>query len=206
MFKLFFPVEQVIRDNRNWLFMAVGIFMIFTLVFFFSTVPSDPEIEAMLDSQLAQLQEMVTFILEKNPVISALLVFMNNYISMAQMLIFGAVAGISPLVTLGLNGAIVGMLLALSAGNDPLLLLQIIVFGILPHGIFELFAFFLCAAIGLKFGYHCIASPLSGKTRLESFRFIWKEAISVLPLVVLLLLLAAFIEIMITPRLLELVF
>jgi len=141
-------MEQVIRDNRNWLIMAVGIFMFFALVFFFSSMPSDPEVEEMLDSHLVQLQEMVTFIFENNPVISALLVFMNNYISMAQMLIFGVVAGISPLITLGLNGALVGMLLALSAGNDPLLLLQIVVFGILPHGIFELFAFFLCAAIG----------------------------------------------------------
>lgn len=186
--------------------MAAAIFIIFALVFFFSATPSDPEGVEVLNGQLAQFQEMVTFILDNNPLISALLIFMNNYLSMAQMLILGVVAGISPLVTLGLNGALVGMLLAISAANDPLLLLKIILFGILPHGIFELFAFFLCAAMGLKFGYHCIASPLPKKTRLESFRFIWKEVISVLPLVVLLLLVAAFIEIMITPLLLEMVF
>ncbi len=203
MFKIFFPAEQVIRNNRSWLIMAVAIFMIFALVFYFSSSNSENEVDEVFDSQLAQIQEMVTFIIDNQPIVSALLIFMNNYISMAQMLIFGVVAGISPLITLGLNGAIVGLLLSLSAGSD-LTLLQIIVFGILPHGIFELFAFFLCGAIGLKFGYHCVASPLPGKTRMESFRYIWKEAISILPLVVLLLLAAAFIEIMITPRLLEL--
>lgn len=203
MFKIFFPAEQVIRNNRSWLIMAVAIFMIFALVFYFGSSNSENEVDEVFDNQLAQIQEMVSFIIDNQPIVSALLIFMNNYISMAQMLIFGVVAGISPLITLGLNGAIVGMLLSLSAGSD-LTLLQIIVFGILPHGIFELFAFFLCGAIGLKLGYHCVASPLPGKTRMESFRYIWKEAISILPLVVLLLLAAAFIEIMITPHLLGL--
>lgn len=203
MFKIFFPAEQVIRNNRSWLIMTVAIFMIFALVFYFGSSNSENEVDEVFDNQLAQIQEMVSFIIDNQPIVSALLIFMNNYISMAQMLIFGVVAGISPLITLGLNGAIVGMLLSLSAGSD-LTLLQIIVFGILPHGIFELFAFFLCGAIGLKLGYHCVASPLPGKTRMESFRYIWKEAISILPLVVLLLLAAAFIEIMITPHLLGL--
>ena len=123
---------------------------------------------------------------------------------MAQMLLLGVIAGISPLFTLGLNGAMVGIILALTAG-EGLPLHQVILFGIMPHGVFELFAFFLCGAMGLKFGYHCVASPLPGKTRMESFRYIWKEVISVLPLIVILLLAAAFIEMLVTPKLLEVI-
>jgi stage II sporulation protein M len=112
-------------------------------------------------------------------------------------------AGISTLFTLGINGALVGVLLSLSV-QEGMPLLPLIMLGIMPHGIFELFAFFLCGAIGLKFGYHCVASPLPGINRVESFRYIWKEAISILPLVVTLLILSAFVEMFITPRLFQL--
>jgi stage II sporulation protein M len=202
LFKLFFPVKQVIGDNRSWLIMAAAIFMICAVIFYYSIAFAQPVTEDPLESSLSQLQEIFSFIMGTKPLVSTLLIFMNNYLSMAQMLLFGVVAGISPLITLGLNGALVGMLLSLAV-QEGIPLLPMLIFGILPHGIFELFAFFLCGAIGLKFGYHCIASPLPGKTRLESYRYIWKEAISVLPLVLLLMIAAAFIEIMITPRLFQ---
>ncbi len=182
--------------------MAAVIFMASAVVFYFMPVSSQPAAEGAVDGQLDQLEDLFSMILGTTPMISVLLVFMNNFLSMAQMLLLGFLAGISPLVTLGLNGALIGIVLALSAGESAALL-PLIFLGLLPHGIFELFAFFLCGAIGLKFGFHCIASPLPGKTRSESFRYIWKEAISVLPLVVLLLIIAALIEILITPRLLE---
>jgi stage II sporulation protein M len=204
LFNLFFPAKQVIRENRSWLIMASAIFMICAVIFYYGTASAQPAAEETLEGQLNQLQEIFSFILSNKPVISALLVFMNNYISMAQMLLLGVVAGISPLITLGLNGALVGMMLSLIV-QEGIPLLPMLVLGIMPHGLFELFAFFLCGAIGLKFGYHCIASPLPGKTRLESYRYIWKEAISVLPLVVLLLISSAFIEILITARLIELI-
>lgn len=204
MFNLFFPAKQVIRENRSWLIMATAIFMICAVIFYYGTASAQPAAEETLEGQLNQLQEIFSFILSNKPVISALLVFMNNYITMAQMLLLGVVAGITPLITLGLNGALVGMMLSLIV-QEGIPLLPMLVLGIMPHGLFELFAFFLCGAIGLKFGYHCIASPLPGKTRLESYRYIWKEAISVLPLVVLLLISSAFIEILITARLIELI-
>lgn len=202
MFHLFFPLTQVISKNRGWIVMAAVIFMASAVVFYFMPVSSLPAAEGAVDGQLDQLEDLFSMILGTTPMISVLLVFMNNFLSMAQMLLLGFLAGISPLVTLGLNGALIGIVLALSAGESAALL-PLIFLGLLPHGIFELFAFFLCGAIGLKFGFHCIASPLPGKTRSESFRYIWKEAISVLPLVVLLLIIAALIEILITPRLLE---
>lgn len=199
---LFFPVKQVIKENRSWLIMAAAIFTICAVVFYYSTAAAQQTAEETFENHLNQLFELFSFILETKPVIGALFLFMNNYLSMVQMLLLGVVAGISPLITLGFNGALVGMLLSLTV-QEGLPLLPLIIFGILPHGIFELFAFFLCGAFGLKFGYHCIASPLPGKTRLESYRHIWKEAISVLPLVTALLLAAAFIEIMITAKLIK---
>jgi len=184
--------------------MAASIFLLSAVILFFNTAALENAADQAMENQFDRLFELLSFILEAHPLVSILLVFMNNFISMAQMLLLGVVAGISPLVTMGINGALVGVMFSLTV-EQGIPLLPIIVFGILPHGIFELFAFFLCGGLGLKFGYHCIASPLPGKTRMQSYRFIWKEAISVLPLVVLLLIAAAFIEVLLTPRLLQLI-
>ena len=204
MFTLFFPAKQVIVNNRSWLMISTSIFMLSVIVFTFATPAAEATEVPALDNHFDALMGLFDFILGAPPVISALLVFMNNFLSMAQMLLLGFIAGISPLVTLGLNGALVGVIFSLTI-DQGIPLLPMIVLGILPHGVFELPAFFLCGALGLKFGYHCIASPLPGLSRMQSFRYIWKETRSVLPLVVLLLLAAAFIEIMITPHLIEIV-
>lgn len=199
---LFFPVRQVLRDNRSWLIMAAAIFFVCAVVFYYTSSTFPEQAGQVVDSQLEDMLAFFELFIEANPLISSLLIFMNNFLSMAQMLLLGVVAGISPLFTLGLNGAMVGVLLAITTG-EGLPLFLVIAYGIMPHGIFELFAFFLCGAMGLKFGYHCVASPLPGKTRMESFRYIWKEVISVMPLIVTLLLAAAFVEMLVTPKLLE---
>ncbi len=204
MLRLFFPPGQIIKENRSWFLMAAAIFLGCSIVFYFTPVFSEPAAGQSLDAQMEQLEGLLSLIMDTAPPVGIALIFMNNFLSMAQMLLLGFLAGISPLVTLGVNGALVGTLLSFSV-REGAPLLPMIAFGLLPHGVFELFAFFLCAAIGLKFGYHCIASPLPGKTRGQSFRFIWKEAISILPLVVALLIIAAAIEILVTPRLMELI-
>ncbi len=199
---IFFPVKQVLRDNLSWILMAFIIFMASTVAFYMTTTISPAGVELTEDPQLEEMLGIFSMLLEANSLVSALLIFMNNFLSMAQMLILGVIAGISPLFTLGVNGALIGVILSISV-QEGVPLLPIVVLGILPHGIFELFAFFLCGAIGLKFGYHCIASPLPGRNRMQSFRYIWKEAISVIPLVVILLLAAAFIEMLVTPHLIN---
>ncbi len=203
MLTLFKPAGQVIRQNRSWLYMATIIFLLSGIFFFaVSGTPREP-LDQITGAQLEQLQELFSTILEKSPAAGIVLLFLNNFITVAQMLLLGAVAGITPLLTLVLNGAIIGVI-AFQAAEAGIPLLPLLILGIAPHGIFELFAFFLCGALGLKFGYHSVASPLPGKTRLESFKYIWKEAISVLPLVTILLMVAALVEIMVTPRLLGL--
>ncbi|MDW7738733.1 MAG: stage II sporulation protein M [Bacillota bacterium] len=204
MFTLFFPVRQVIRENRSWFVMAASIFIACFIILYYTAGKAQPLTEQAIESQFEQMVALFSIILGASPLISTLLIFMNNFISMVQMLMLGVAAGISPLITLGVNGALVGAMIAFSV-QEGIPFLTILGFGILPHGIFELFAFFISAGIGLKFGYHCIASPLPGKTRMQSYRYIWKEAISILPLIVLLLILAAFIEVFITAKLLGLV-
>lgn len=199
VFSLLMPVKDVLKQNRNWLILAAIIFVAGSFYSYLGISFQDNPLPG-IEGQLDQLQQLFKLLLENPPLITALLVFINNFITMVQMLFLGVLAGISPLATLFLNGSIVGIVAAAFEAEGGSILTMIFL-GILPHGIFELFALFLCGALGLKLGYHCIASPLPDKTRLQSFKYIWKEIVSVIPLVVALLLCAALIEIFITAQL-----
>lgn len=199
MFSLLMPVKDVLRRNRSWLILAAVIFAAGAFyaglgAAFQAELPSDTE------KQFVELEQLFQFILDNPPLITASLVFTKNFAAMIQMLFLGALAGISPLATLFLNGYFIGIVTA-AVKADGGSIAGALILGILPHGIFELPAFFLCGALGLKMGYHCTAAPLTGKTRLQSFKYIWKETVSVIPLVTMLLLGAALIEIFVTSRL-----
>lgn len=201
MFSLLMPVKDVLRHNRNWFVLAAIIFLAGSLLSYFGGVSQGGSL-LDLETQFGGLQEFFDLIMENPPLITTMMIFLKNFLSMVQMLFLGAFAGIAPLATLSINGYILGLVAASCRAMD-ISVPGMLLFGILPHGVFELFAFFLCGALGLKLGYHCIASPLPGKTRLQSFKYIWKEIVSVMPLVTALLLCAALIEIFVTPHLIN---
>ncbi len=201
----FYPFLQVIYRNRGWLLISVLIFILGFLSLYFLQEPLGEEQMMGLDEEaMGFLEEIGEFITETHPTIGALLVFINNTISSLQMLFLGVILGLSPLLTLLLNGGILGLLSTQLI--DQGISVWYLVVGILPHGLPELAAFFLCGAMGLKLGFHTIVSPLPGETRKGSFKYIWKEIISILPVVIVLLFVAAFIEIFLTQYLIYLFF
>lgn len=199
MFSLLMPAKDIFRRNRNWLILAFSIFLAGSLLSYPGLLLQGGSLPGV-DSQLGELQKLVDLIMDSPPIISSMMIFLNNMITVVQMLFLGVIAGISPLATLFLNGYILGITAA-SCQAAGYSVPAMILLGILPHGLFELSAVFTCAALGLKLGYHCTISPLPDQTRLQSFKYIWKEIISIIPLVVLLLFCAALIEIFITPHL-----
>lgn len=200
---MFFPLGQLLRNNRAWFNVSLIIFLAGFLIFFinYQTQDDQPFLPRVTDQSMEALIELIELIQGVHPIIAALIIFINNVISSFQMLFLGVFLGISPVITLFLNGGLLGWISA-AIQQEGVSLAALLVVGILPHGIPELFAFFICSSLGIKLGFHTIISPLPGKHRIESFKYIWKEIITVLPLVVLLLFLAAFIETFITPGLL----
>ncbi len=194
----FFPFLMVIKNNHKWIALSVLIFTMGFFAFFigFNTLSSNEQILDFNQEMFGSLETMIDIIEKSHPTFSSLLIFVNNLVSSLQMLFLGVFLGLSPLFTLLANGALLGTLSnQVIEQGVPFWFLLI---GIIPHGIPELAAFFLCSAMGLKIGVHAVISPLPGKNRMESFKFIWKEIISILPLIVFLLLIAAFIEIYVT--------
>ncbi|MNV92602.1 hypothetical protein D3C71_1872160 [compost metagenome] len=79
---------------------------------------------------------------------------------------------------------------------------QLIVKGLLPHGIIEIPAIIIACAIGLQFGGKVILS-LSGKVRGSSWAEFMRQTVTASVWIVILLLLAAIIESTITLALLS---
>ncbi len=199
-----FPINEFLKQNKNWIIIAILIFFGGAAI---CGMPSPTgaaqpvSLEQLIGTQLDGLENILEAFQSLPPPVMVLVIFTNNLISMAQMLLLGFLAGLSPLFTLFINGALMGIITgAIIQEGQPLW--PFLCLGILPHGIFELSAFFICGALGLKFGYHCVASPLPGLSRKQSFFYIWKEVASMLPLIITLLAVGAVMEIYVSKALL----
>ncbi|HUL62794.1 MAG TPA: stage II sporulation protein M [Methanocella sp.] len=115
--------------------------------------------------------------------------FLHNAVICGVMVVLGLAFGLITLLIVADNGLIIGLIGTYTAGREGLLLTLA---AIMPHGVFELPAMALSAAIGLRLGYCVLRSlfrrpaDVPGEMRDAALIFVaW-----VLPF----LLIAAFIE------------
>lgn len=136
--------------------------------------------------------------------ISAPLIFGQNLRAIAFMMLFGLFTfGVLGMLVLLINVGLLGAVLAFVGifGQSPGL---IFAFGILPHGIFELPALFLSAAVVFRMGVVLVTPDVSrtmGEVLIENFADWCKVTLG---LILPLLLIAAVVETYITPMLLTL--
>lgn len=78
---------------------------------------------------------------------AAVSILAHNLMASYFLIISGALFGIFPTLALALNGAIVGAAYRYIGGEASRL-----IFHLVPHGVFELPAYFICAAIALHCG------------------------------------------------------
>ncbi len=109
-------------------------------------------------------------------------VFFQNSLSSFLNIIFGLLIGFFPLFNIFFNGGFVGWYIQ---GQNPTAFLAIV-----PHGIFELPAFLLSAAIGLRLGREVLKRK--GERHLK--KELWNGLRMYLILILPLLLIAALIE------------
>jgi stage II sporulation protein M len=133
-------------------------------------------------------------------------IFANNSIKSVAVVYLGALFGIIPAVFMVINGAVIGYLIHLSAiqGQD---LFELIVKGLLPHGIIEIPAIIIACAFGLHFGGKVVQSLFTPSPEKEQRNRNWssfmRQTITASVWIVILLLIAAIIESTITLSLLS---
>ncbi|EEG76712.1 stage II sporulation protein M [Dethiobacter alkaliphilus] len=191
---------STLKNNRSWLILAV-IFFIGGTFLTYAALHQDPQALAMLEEAIFPvLEELGEEVFTGHPLYGALILFFHNLTASLQVILLGLILGIPPLFSAIANGSVLGIL-AFQLGQEGVAVVPFLLAGILPHGIFELPAFLLSAAFGLKLGYHLVF-PLPGLKRLESVKNIFREIGGALPMIVILLAIAALIEVFITPAVL----
>ncbi len=130
------------------------------------------------------------------------ILFANN-LRASLMMLLGGILLIFPLFGLIVNGGLVGVVSTLITYEETLSLFGFYSVGILPHGVFEIPAILLSGAIGLKISKELL-SPPRGETRKHRLKKNYQAALWSLPVIILLLAIAAVVEVFVTPWLMQL--
>lgn len=122
-----------------------------------------PAVSAALESFLAQqvqgLSEIQKMLAEQEntQLATFIFIFLNNSIKAVLVIFLGAVLGIAPVLFLVVNGLLVGFVVQISAAQYSSVW-ELIVKGLLPHGILEIPAIIIACAYGMRFGILLIQS------------------------------------------------
>ncbi|OYT36901.1 hypothetical protein B6U91_00095 [Candidatus Pacearchaeota archaeon ex4484_71] len=170
-----------LSDSRNFIFVILGLFILSAIIGFF--VPAPSQVSSQI---LSYIQQLLNKTEGYNFIEMFLFIFFNNlktsFVGLFGGIFFGVIPGIVSLS----NGYLLGFVSIYSASESG--------FGILwrliPHGIFELFAVFVSLGLGLKLG-----SFFLEKQKRKFLRVNLRNSIEVFGLIVLpLLVFAALIE------------
>ncbi|WP_241236277.1 stage II sporulation protein M [Brevibacillus marinus] len=213
---LYYPMEKerivLVRKlkelwmGNRWYF-AVGSLLMLggALIGFFQA----ETIQQLAQSMLSRLQQIADSLKENNTPANAFwLIFKNNVTSSVAMMVLGLFFAIIPVSGLISNGVLLGYILEVMHSKG-INWLQVFVIGILPHGIFELPAVIFAASLGIRYGVLVMRSIglLLGAGQKERVKNDWltvfRQFPSALFTVIALLFVAAVIESVLTPRLVQ---
>lgn len=196
-------IKHQYRLATDFLFRELSIYFFLTLCTFllltiFTTYlfGQNPELTQTL---LAQVVDKFQGIME-NGEISWIQLLINNL----QASILGVLVGLVPFLFLPLlgifsNAAVLGLVFSTIVTATPLW--KIIIFGILPHGIFELTAVFLCYSMGISICWN-LSKKIVGHKQHENMKGLLQNCLRVSVLIVIpLLIIAALVETFITVQL-----
>ena len=130
-------------------------------------------------------------------------IFWQNLQVAAFCLFGGLIFGVLPIGIVVMNGFILGYVVTIFFRLLPVnfyFKIALVSLTLLPHGIFELPAIFISAALGIKLGLNWMSRGAAGQ-RKKIFKQDLFDAIKILPLIILVLFLAAVIEVFVSGKL-----
>lgn len=185
------------RDLLLYFWLSVAIFMMMAL-FSWYVFRENPDLATQT---LTKVIDRFQGILDEGE-ISYTLLLLNNVRAGAIGLVLGLVPFLFlPIISILSNSAVIGLVIAF--GTDAAApLWKVVLFGILPHGIFELTAVFLCYGMGLCLCWN-LTKKIIGRGRSIRLKALFANCLRVFFIFVLpLFALAAVVETWVTPLLL----
>ncbi len=142
-----------LKKSKNYIFFVIILFLIFGIVGYFLHDVVNILYKGVFGADLGDviLTYIEDLILETQGMSQKELIgfiFLNNFQSSVSGILLGAVYGILPFFATVINGYLLGFVANLSVQDQGVLVL----WRILPHGIFELPAIFVALGLGLKIG------------------------------------------------------
>ena len=124
-----------VKEARYHIYLAIGLFIAGACIGF-----KQPD---RFGESLDYLAGFAAFLRDSHPLFIILFLFLKNALASFIALWSGVLFGIIPAVTAAQNGALLGVVFSWKESFSTVLL------NILPHGIFELPAFFIACGLGL---------------------------------------------------------
>jgi len=170
-----------LKESKNFIYIIAIIFFTFVLFGFFIPAP-----EVVVEQILEFIKELIekTQNMSQGQLIK--FIFFNNLQTSFFGIILGLFFGIFPIIAAIANGYLLGFVSSITVESEG----GLILWRLLPHGIFELPAVFISLGLGLKFG-----TFIFQKRKLDSFNeYFWNSIRVFLFVVVPLLAIAGIIE------------
>lgn len=192
--------QKLKRKIMKLTFIVALAFIVLTAVFAIYFYQNGELAKQILNTYLPKAQS----VMNEDGTLSYLGIVMNNIFACAMCIGMGCVPFIFlPALSVLSNSMMIGAVLGYGAAAGAMSPLRGIVFGLLPHGIFELPAFFLSMAMGV---YLCrtLTMKLLGKAKEEKILTMLNHIAKTFVLVVIpLLIVAAVIECNLTPTIMK---
>ena len=202
------------ENRQGWVW---GLGLLLLLSGYLAGVSWPARFDSMLAPSLEQLRKLAVQTGVFHSVIRTVLMILihNLFAAIIVMIISGILtAGIYPAWAMWMNGLTMGYVVAVESQHLSVPAWRIFVYGMLPHGLFELPAFIWCGVMGIRLGYFAVQSlwwhlqvrifptqTQPGRGQSGVFRSELKKVLKLLPYPIGLLVIAATIEGTVTPHL-----
>lgn len=204
MKNIFVFYKRLLYANRFWIFAVASLAVIWTVAGFLLSV-AFPQVFLLFFARLSDTFDMILGGVEPGANLEfTRVLFVQNFLASFYSLFLGALLGLVPVLSVAVNFFALGFLAGpfafpLRFTNTADVSLITFITAILPHGVFEIPALLLAAAFGLRLGWSWLLPGAAGRRR-AVFKQAAGDALKLLPLVFLLLLVAAFMEAYVTGR------
>jgi stage II sporulation protein M len=200
-----FKKELIRLLKRDWrFFLWTSWLLIFGIGLGLSLPEQNPFIKMITQSTFHKLMELKKWYLQAPLLGKIAIIWGNNIFASTFAVIFGIIL-FPPVVSLIENGMILGILqklLGVKNGVAPVWFYL----SLAPHGIFELPAFIMASALGIKFGLiplRLMYNQLRKRSHQPLFREFFRDLRYYAVLILLMLFVAAIIEVMVSPLLVK---
>lgn len=198
--KILSAYKNLLKRNRWWIFFIVALAAVWTIIGYVIAVSFPDSVAAFTESLGEVFDEALQGVEPQASWQFALALFQQNGIAAGMNLLFGILFGIVPIFGIIVNFFTLGFLAGPAFNTLPGINSigpGLFLAAIAPHGIFELPALLLAAAFGFRLGWHWLL-PASAGWRRQIFKESFRDALIALPLIAILLVIAALIESFVT--------